>query len=361
MNWWQKLLLFIRKLFGKDTYEPDQTEFVDNQPLTSLISSSVLHNNAPGFVYYKTIAEASAYIHSDTLKYVNYIDDSTILRPFWDIRYVNPVSKFSTLIDYTPYTGLNSISGLTFGTEISKYDASGSLAQNTLGTSIAGGSTINLYNAPEQDLEYSGPQITFLYLLGNRSTTELPQSLTKPWQDNKNLCLQANFYTPMYTNFENNDGGGLNFNIFLYNRKLNLHINYVIGVYSFGGGWTEEQDNLKFDTTTNIVHVATVIKPNTIWSTKSPYSAETSLINYASSPRIISFFRINITEHNIMNVLTEINSGNLDEVQENYGTSPEDWEVTLLGIQSELEEQGGKAILAGSFRGFEVYSSDLPL
>ncbi|NPA29039.1 MAG: hypothetical protein GXO33_02525, partial [Epsilonproteobacteria bacterium] len=45
---------------------------------------------------------------------------------------------------------------------------------------------------------------------------------------------------------------------------------------------------------------------------------------------------------------------------QNFGSNPEDWEVLLIGIQYELAEEGGKALLAGSFRGFEAGISRLP-
>jgi len=41
-----------------------------------------------------------------------------------------------------------------------------------------------------------------------------------------------------------------------------------------------------------------------------------------------------------------------------FGISPEDWEVTSIMVQYELEESGGKALLSGSFRGFNAYISE---
>jgi hypothetical protein len=46
---------------------------------------------------------------------------------------------------------------------------------------------------------------------------------------------------------------------------------------------------------------------------------------------------------------------------QNFGNNPADWEVTGLMLQYELEEEGGKATLSGSFRGFEAYLSEYPL
>ena len=61
------------------------------------------------------------------------------------------------------------------------------------------------------------------------------------------------------------------------------------------------------------------------------------------------------------NVLNEIRKNPPAEVAgQNFGLNPEDWEVTLVAIQYELQEEGGKASVSGSFSGFGAYTSDLP-
>ena len=74
------------------------------------------------------------------------------------------------------------------------------------------------------------------------------------------------------------------------------------------------------------------------------------------------FYRTNISYQNLLAVLNELKTNPPAEVAgQDFGLSPQDWQVTLLAVQYELEEQGGKALLGGSFRGFEVYTSELPL
>lgn len=353
----QKIINWFKKLFGIDQPKPTPDgDFQDGQDLTYIISSLVVNNEEPKHIYYKSIGEAHANIAHDTKNLISYPGKS-LLKPYFDIRYINKVSSYTSTVQHKNFTGLDASQGVTIGTVASTGDSSGSIAQYTTDTVIAGGSTINLFDSPYQILEYSGPQITFSYQLASTD-------ITAPWKINKNLTLQGYFSTPYYANYENNHGGGLNFNVFLYNKKLNKNINYVIGIYSFANGWTEEQSDLHFDTTTNIVHVATVIKSDTLWSAKSPYSNETiSIPSVNESVKVgqPNFFRANITYNNLLNVLKELKSGSLDEVSnQDFGTTPEDWEVSFVAIQSELEEYGGKAITANSFKGFEVYSSQNP-
>ena len=155
--------------------------------------------------------------------------------------------------------------------------------------------------------------------------------------------------------------------MFLYSSKINHHLNYVIGVYASGVAWKKEKSGIRFDPTTNVVHVATVIKKTSWWSTMSPNSKSikeiaSKTINTKDDGKWDDLYRTNISYQNLLAVLNELKTNPPAAVAgQDFGLSPEDWKVTLLAVQYELEEKGGKALLAGSFRGFEVSISQLPV
>lgn len=147
-----------------------------------------------------------------------------------------------------------------------------------------------------------------------------------------------------------------------------MQLNYIIGVYAAGEAWMKEKAGIRFDPTTNVVHVATVISDDSWWSTKSPSSHPITEISNQSSPsgkdddNWSNFFRVNVSYQNLLAVLNELRKNPPAGVAGvDFGLSPEDWELTSIMVQYELEEQGGKAILSGSFRGFEAYISKLPI
>ena len=74
------------------------------------------------------------------------------------------------------------------------------------------------------------------------------------------------------------------------------------------------------------------------------------------------FYRVNISYQNLLAVLNELNTNPpKGALGQKFGLKPQDWEVTSVMIQYELEETGGKATLSGSFKDFEVYVSENPL
>ena len=180
--------------------------------------------------------------------------------------------------------------------------------------------------------------------------------------------IQAHFNTPLYISHTNNIGGGVSFNLFLNNKRNGKHLNYVIGIFAAGDAWIREKAGIRYDPTTNVVHVATVIKESSWWSTISPASRTIKQI-YNSSDKDTrktkewnNFYRVNVSYQNLLAVLQELKDNPpADIAGENFGLNPEDWELSSAMIQYELDEIGGKAILSGSFRGFEVYVSQLPL
>ena len=352
---------------------PFQVVFQQNENDKTAVISSVCDYNQPiSHIYFMTQTDAGNNYFKATHSLSSY-PFRGVLKPFWDFRYTNPVSPFlrngdgSYLPDYASLSGLDARKGdrnTIIGTPFAQTDPSGVVGQSKcVGGHIAAGTTLNLYDAPEQALIYAGIANTFTYQIH-------PNNHIRPWKadGSGNLMLQANFDKPIYRNFESNTGGSVAFNIMLYNPKSKLHLNYVIGIYAFGSAWQTEMAGIKFDPTTNIVHVATVIKDDSWWCTKSPKSlAIQEVVNTPNKTnrddgRWNDFYRVNISYNNLKAVLDELQKNPPPSVAGiNFGQAPQDWEVILLAVQYELAEEGGKALVSGSFSGFEAYLSRLPL
>lgn len=344
----------------------------DENAKTSLISAACEGNDAVKYTYYQTPADAHARFLLDTQNLFSYPGIS-ILKPFWDTRYVNSMSKYIDGGEYDFYpnhgerTGLDVRSGnrnIGIGTFASQTDVGAGVVQSEcVNGMLAAGTTISLFDAPEQYLNYAGPQSTFSYRLGSTSRTS-------PWRaDGKgNLMMQGYFDRPLYFNYGGNLGGGVYMGLFIRNKKNGKYLNYVIGLYAAGTAWQKEKSGIKFDPTTNIVHVATVVKESSWWSTISPKSKSIQEVfskdNQKTNDdgRWNEFYRVNISYQNLLAVLQEIRSNPPEGTGgQDFGLSPEDWEVTNIMVQYELEETGGKATFSGSFRGFESYLSEYPL
>ena len=365
---------FFDEMFKFDTYKEKQNSVIDNIKFENnenakkvLLTSSCKYNKV-NYIYYETSFDAHKNIYKDTKSLLSKPWSGEDLKPHWDIRYVNHISKYENNdIDFEKLTGLDfKNSELFIGTDASRIENDASVAgAKCIDGKLAAGTTINLEDAPEQYLDYGGPHSTFIYRLAPNL------NIAKPWQKNGtgNLLLQANFTKPIYKNFDKNIGGGVNFGLILINTKTKKNINFILGVYAMGKGWMQEQKNLKYDPTTKMVHISTVIDKNSIWSTMSPKSSE--VIKVLSTPQKVrkntinkwdNFYRVNITYDNIIAVLQELkNNPPADVAGEDFGLNPQDWAVSSVYIQYELDEAGGKALLSGSFRGFEVYTSKLPL
>jgi len=334
---------------------------------STLVSSACSKNTYAEYLYYGTPAEVSTQ--------ENIVSDITngTLKPILDIRYINPVTKYINggIYDYyanhSEFTGLDVRSGVRnmgIGTGASQVDSSGSIAQSEcVNGSLATGVTINLSDAPEQFIDYGGPQITLAYNLAS-------SSLTSPWKASKegNLVLQGYFNQPIYSNLSTNIGGSASFGFFIRNKKNGQKLNFVIAIYAAGDAWIQEKAGIKFDTTTNIVHVATLVKDSSWWSTKSPKSNEIQEIFSTPEQRTTDsgiwdrFYRVNVSYQNLLAVLNELSINPPAEAAgTDFGLTPEDWEVSTVMVQYELEEIGGKATFSGSFKDFEVYVSQNPL
>ena len=334
-----------------------------------LISSACSVNNSVNYVYYQTPADTIRVL-GDTQHYISYLNSE---KPYWDIRYVNPVSQFidGGTYDYYPnhsqYTGLDVRNGernIGIGTDASQSEAGGSITQSKcIDGVMAGGATINLFNAPDQYIDYGGPQSTFTYQLGKTS-------LSYPWKSDGtgNLAIQSAFDKPIYLNYANNVGGSVSFGVYLKNKRTGVVINYIIGVYAAGEAWRKEKRGIQFDPTTKFVHVGTVISDESWWSTSSPSSKLITEI-FPSTNKTTSddgqwpdFFRVNIAYQNLKALLDELNTNPpMGAENYNFGGDPTEWAVTAIVLQYELDEEGGKATFSGSFKGFEAYISQFPI
>lgn len=358
---------------GKDTRGKRPFKVVyqsPSAPKTPIIVSACSQNRKVDFRYYPNPTAAAQNYFRDTNGLISSAGGS--LKPFWDMRYVNSASRYidggshSEYANHARYSNLDARSGsenVENGTSVAQTDPSGSVTQARCSKgAIAAGTVINLYDAPDQYLEYAGVQSSFVYRLA-------PSSRVYPWKSNKsgNLAIQANFDYPFYHNYGGNIGGGVYFAFFLKNRKTGVQLNYIVGVYAAGEAWMKEKAGIRFDPTTNVVHVATVISDDSWWSTKSPSSQPITEIfeqkkgDGGDNNSWDNFFRVNVSYQNLLAVLNELRKNPPPQVAgRDFGLSPEDWQLTSIMVQYELEEEGGKAILGGSFRGFEVYSSNLP-
>jgi hypothetical protein len=334
-----------------------------------LVSAACSANQNVNAVHFNNQTEAAHTIFSKIKNLYSY-PSSGVLKPFWDIRYTNPVSTYlnngdgSHYADHSILTGLDARSGernVITGTGVSEVDHSGVVVQSECRSgALAGGTTLNLYDAPEQHLTYAGIATTFTYQIH-------PDNHIRPWSSagKGNLMVQGHFDLPIYHNYESNIGGSVSFNVFLYNPKIDKHLNYVIGIYAYGEAWQKEKAGIRFDPTTNIIHVATVVKEDSWWCTISPKSKPIQEVYNEPSASTKDdgvwneFYRVNISYQNLLAVLNELASNPPEEVAgESFGANPADWEVIFTAVQYELEEQGGKASVSGSFRGFETYISE---
>jgi hypothetical protein len=342
----------------------------ESGPKSPIILSQCNYNQSVRYVYFSNPSDAGRNFIRSTNGLVS--RPGAEMKPFWDIRYVNPVNAYirggdhSEYPDHAQYTGLdirNGSNNIGIGTAASQVDASGGIAQSKcINGQIAAGALINLNDAPEQYIHYAGPQNTFVYRFDTSSHIA-------PWKSDGtgNLMLQASFDRPVYINFGGNIGGGVYFNVFMRNKRTGTFLNFVIGIYAAGDAWVKEKRGIQFDPTTNIVHVATVSSDNSWWSTKSPQSLPLQEITPGNQPsgsnngQWPEFFRVNISYQNLLVVLQKLSETPPAGAEgRNFGQNPAEWEITTLMIQYELEEEGGKAILAGSFKGFEAYISQYP-
>jgi hypothetical protein len=352
--------------------KPFTVVFQDNPSQRSMMVSALCDaNQNVDYAYFNTPADTQ-WALAGTQGFISYPGNQ---KPFWDIRYVNHVTDYMNggtydyYANHAAYTGLDTRTGdrnIGIGTAFSQNDASGSMTQSECVNGLmAGGSTINLFDAPDQFIHYGGPQNTFIYQMGD-------SSLSSPWKEDGtgNLAVEAFFDKPLYVKDgnSNNVGGSISFGIYLTNKNTGVVLNYVIGVYAAGEAWVQEKRGILFDPTQRFIHVGTVISDDSWWTTKSPQSESINEI-FPSAGGTSSddgqwnhFFRFNVAHQNLQALLQELAENPPAGAEgENFGNNPADWKVTGIMLQYELEEEGGKAILSGSFRGFEASVSHNPI
>ena len=169
-------------------------------------------------------------------------------------------------------------------------------------------------------VEFGGPQSTLIYKLTDAFA----------WRYGDNLSIQVIVDAPIYNNI---GGGGLYINLFIININTKERLNYVITIHSLGSAWTTEQVDVLYDSTTSTNFISTIINPNTEYISISPVSSITN------STGDNNFYRVNITKEDLTKAVN----------------NPEDWYVSFIGIQYELEESLGESKVAMSFRDFSAY------
>lgn len=178
-------------------------------------------------------------------------------------------------------------------------------------------------------VEFGGPQSTLIYRFAEKRY---------PWSEGDNLMMQAEFRNIIYNNINTNIGGTVSFNMFIRNKYTDERINYVIAVYALGDAWKQEQPDVLYDPTTSTSFVGTVVRAGTKYVTMSQISSELNDTD--------GFFRVNITKENMLSAL---------EAKGLSDISIADWYMDFIGVQFELEEEGGDATLYGEFKGFSAY------
>jgi len=355
------------------TQELQQGSFEDeNVSKRAVVTASCKYNETVAFRYFATPQDAHEEYWDKTKGLESNPGSGKALKPFWDLRYVNSGEllvkneKRLDLANHAIYTGLDARVGqknIEAGVEIADSFVDASVVQaKCIDGVLAAGTTLNLLDSDTHEVRYGGPHSTFMYRIAD-------SKVITPWNSKGegNLMIQGYFDKPIYTKYSKNIGGGVNIGLFLQNRKTGVEINYIIGLYAIGKGWIEEQRDIKYDPTTHIVHVSTVVDNGTLWSTKSPKSKSIQRVKSSSSKSRGNthdwrdFYRVNISYQNLLNVLKELQKNPPEEVAgEDFGVNPADWKVNSIYVQYELEEDGGDALLAGSFKGFEVYTTKLP-
>ncbi len=359
----------------EESYSEQSTNIVfedENASKRAVVTASCQYNDNVEFRYFASPEEAHSKYWQETKELVSKPGSGKALKPFWDLRYVNSGEllvkdeRRLEIANHALYTGLDAREGdknIEAGVETADRYSDASVVQaKCVDGVLAAGTSLNLLDSDQQNIEYGGPNSTFIYRMAE-------DKIVAPWSKDKsgNLLIQGYFAKPYYSKYGDNMGGGVNIGLFLQNRKSGLEINYVIGLYTAGKAWTKEQPELKFDPTTHIVHVSTVVANGTKWVTKSPKSKSIEKVKSQSSiaredlNKWSDFYRVNITYENLLNVLKELKTNPPQEVDgEDFGLDPSEWKLNSIYVQFELEEEGGDAILASSFKGFEVYTTKLP-
>jgi len=175
-------------------------------------------------------------------------------------------------------------------------------------------------------VDFGGPQSTIIYNLNKYDKF--------PWRTGDNLSMQVKMKTPYFKNLNGKTGGNIAFNFFIVNPKTNARLNYVISIYTLGVANQTEVKEVLYDTSTNTNFISTTIQKGNLYTTISDLSSSTNIVTQE-----FNFFRVNVTRENLTRIID----------------NPEDYKVTFIGIQYEIEEELGEAIVSTPFYGFSAY------
>jgi len=342
----KKNYLILSLMMAHNIYAADQT----------IVSPYCWNNQDIEYLYYKTPADTKRH-YNDLYSRGLFTDPySNTFKPMWDLRYVNPSSSLFDASNHASYTGLDTRNGYrasAFGTNISQWYNAGSIVQTKcVNGLLAGGAMVNLWDAVDQSIEKEkgGPQATLKYHLSGN---------IRPWNNGKNLRIQANFDRPIYTKSSENRGGNINFVATVQNiNDPQKQFYYVMPIWGYNQGYTRS------DSTSNDGNLPFVVAPfvsinddGTRYAIASQYSNQTFEVIASNNVNPTSddgrwphFFRANIPYKSFEKALNDLG----------FDSRPEDWRITLLGIQFEIEEAGGKGSIAGSFIGYSATITDRP-
>lgn len=272
------------------------------------------------------------------------------MKPYLDIRYVNPVSRQSRFQNHLPYSGISSTGseGGAWGTAASVEEAKGSLIQYKCSDGmLAAGGVINGFDSPKQSIDYGGPQGALTYLFAGGISTA-----PSPWNSSGsgNLMMQGYFSKPYRFSADGGRGADGGFNIFLRKKKGTPEtINFVISTHR--SYELTESEAPKVDPTTNAIHISTLVADDTVWVTKSPISRTATGMRDSKqgSESWSDFFRVNITYANMESVLQAAGKT----------STPEEWAVTSASVLYEFTGSDRQAI-GFSVRAFELFQSEEP-
>lgn len=190
---------------------------------------------------------------------------------------------------------------------------------------------IFMHSTYRNNIIYGGNNISIKYIFRNRYVFK-----------NKSFPLFS-FYIKslMYTN-NNSLGGNISVISYFYNKKTNQHITITANAIAFGKSNTKEVKEPRFDPTTNIVHIESMIYKDTIYTTKTTKSDCVVRVDNILNNKL---FQVAITEQNFKRALSETN----------MDINIENWELSESMVQIEFEEvENGDDMLDISISDFEI-------
>ena len=184
------------------------------------------------------------------------------------------------------------------------------------------------------NVAFGGPQSTLIH-----------KTKARPWSRGTGLMMQ---YTLNYAEMQvlkGDPSGNVALILFAENVLTGKRINILVSTIVLGHAWVDEQPEPLYDPTTKTTFYSSSLKKGNKYTSMDNYSNE---VIQRSGPFKIGggiFFRSIITYENFQTMISRADLGH----------TPEDWELTIIGLQTEIEESTGEANLELNFENFEAY------